>query len=184
VDAVVQESIEQGTGAKNVERLVDAASGLLVGELDDVGGSVIELTIVTSGFVFFCPSSGVNPDATGAPPMVAHDDESSRVPLMLLVEKLVDVAEILVAEREIIDVRGVSVGESLLFAVVKAVGVRNRHMEEEEGNGRVGEVGVACGDELAVVGGVLADVAVLVGGTARPVFEEMFGVEKQVTERP
>ena len=183
MNAVLHKGIEQGAGAENRERLVDAAGGVLVGELDDVGGTVVELTIVAGGVVFLCPGRGVDPDETGAPSMITHDDERGRVPLILLVEKLVDVAEILVAEREIIDVRGVSGGEGLSFAVVEAVGMRDRDMEEEEADGRVCEVSIACCGKLAVVGGVLSDVAGLVGGSSRTVSEEMFDVEQQVTER-
>jgi len=76
MDAILHEGIEQGAGAEDGERLVDAAGSLLVGELDDVGGSVVELAIVAGGCVFRSPGGGVDPDELCTPPMIAHDDES------------------------------------------------------------------------------------------------------------
>jgi len=81
---------------------------------------------------------------------------------MLLVEKLVDVAEILVAEGEVVDVGGVLGCDGLLLAIVEAVWVRDRHVKDEKVDGGIGQVGVANCEELAVVGGVLADVEGLV----------------------
>ena len=52
-------------------------------------------------------------------------------------------------------------------------------MEEEEVDGWIAELGVSGGEEVPVVGGVLADVAGFVGGFAGAVAEEVSGVEPE-----
>ena len=45
------------------------------------------------------------------------------------------------------------------------------------------EEGISGGKEFLIVAGVLADVAMLVGGRTGTVAEEMFGIEPEVVER-
>jgi len=63
-------------------------------------------------------------------------------------------------------IEGMSNAEGLFLAVVKAVGVRNRHMQKEKVDGGICEEGVAGDAEPVIVIGVLADITAFVAGRA------------------
>ena len=151
---------------------------MLVGEFDNVRRAIVELSVVTGGCVLFGPGSGIDPDQLGAPPVVTHNDDGCRVPLVLLVEEKANVSEILVAECKVVDIRRVPSSNSLFSAVVEAVGVWNGHVEEKKINGRICKVGVPGGKEFAIVGRVLTDVSRLLGGGAKPMSEKVFRIEE------
>ena len=179
---VVHECVEEVVGGDGGEGLVDACGSLLIGKLDDVSRARVELAAVARGLVFGCPGHRILPDEACAPGVVAHDDDGCGVPLVVLFEELAHVGEVAVGQREIVDVGGVPGAEGFFAAVVEAVGVRDGHVQEEKVDGGVGEVDVARGEEIAVVGGVLTDVAGLVGGCTRAAAEEVFGVEPETAE--
>ena len=165
---VFDQGVEEGAGVDRGERLVDACGGLLVGEFDDVGWAGIELAMAR-GLIFVGPGHRGGPDLGGAPGVISHNDDGGGVPLIVLFKQPADVGEVAVGESEVVDVGGVSCAEGLFAAVVEAVGMRDGKVQEEKGDGRGGEVGVARGEELAVVAGVLADVAIFVRVGSRQV---------------
>ena len=181
-EVVLHQGVEKGPGAYRGEGLVDAGGGLLVGKLDDVGGTVVELAAMARSLIFVGPCHGVLPYLRGAPGVVAHNDDGGGVPLVLIFEDTADMVEVEVREREIVDVRGVSCGETPFLAVVEAVGVRDGQVQKEEVDGWVGEIGVAGGKETTIVAGVLADVAGLVREGAGATAEEMLRIKPEVAE--
>jgi len=55
LQAVGEDGVQQSAGADGRERRVDAGGSLLVGEFDDVGGTVVEVAAVTGGLIFRSP---------------------------------------------------------------------------------------------------------------------------------
>ena len=56
--------------------------------------------------------------------------------------------------------------KAFFLRFVKAVGVRNRHMQKEKVDGGICEEGVAGNAEPVIVAGVLADITAFVAGRA------------------
>lgn len=156
---VGQEGFDEGAGVGGLETMADAGGGLLVGELDEVGGALVVVGVVAGEVFFGGPVGGDGPDEAGAPGVVAHDDDGGVVPLGLLFQDLADVGEVFIGEGEVVEVGGLVVWEGVGAAVVEAEGVGDGHVEVEEGGAGIGQGGVTGGEEGLVVGAVAVDVA-------------------------
>jgi hypothetical protein len=102
---------------------------------------------------------------------------------VMLFEYVADVVEVKIGEGEVVDIGGVFVGEDSLFSIVEAVGVGDGEVQEKKVDRGIGEESVACDKESAIVAGVLAEIAVLVGRRAGAVSEEVLRVEPKIAER-
>lgn len=178
----LHQGVQKGTGVDGRKGFVDARWSLLVGKFDDVGRARIKLAAMAGSLIFVGPGHRGDPDLGSAPRVVSHNDDGGGSPLVLLLKEPADVGEVAVGQSEVVDVGGVFVAKGFLAAVIETIGMGDWKVQKEEVNGRIGEVGVARGEELAVVTGVLADVAILVGGGAGSIAEEVLCVEPEIAK--
>ena len=55
-EAVIEERVEHGTGVRSCKGSVNGSAVLLIGQFDDIGRAVVEVTAVDRQFVFPSPN--------------------------------------------------------------------------------------------------------------------------------
>src|SRR5437016_3971650 len=86
MDALIDKFIEQSAGPDCGVVRVDMCRLLLVGQLEDVGGTVVKFATVAGLLLFSGPVGIKGPDGRSAPGVVAHDEDGGGVPFAALFE--------------------------------------------------------------------------------------------------
>ena len=123
-DLAGDEVVEEVSGADGAKGSIDASGSGLVGQLDDVGGAIVELAAIGCG-TFFWRQYSAGGDAPG---VVAHEDKGGVVPGSVVLEFLAHMRQIFVAEGEVVEIGLVCSGEGGGSAVVDARHVGYRHV--------------------------------------------------------
>ena len=174
------EGIEEGAGLGGVEGGVETGGLVLVGELDEVCGAVVEFGSVAGGLFFGGQPAEVVTYEMCSPGVVPHNDDGGRVPLALLLKLLVNMGEVAVSEGEVVEVGGVGEGELGGVAVVDTYTVGDGEVKKDETEGGVAEELIGVGGDVLKVGEVSSGVEYVFGDKVVGVGELMEGVKESV----
>lgn len=127
---------------------------MLTGQLDDIGGTIVEAAIVARHLLFVCPCGGCGPEKLRTPGVIAHDEDYRAIPLPILLEQVPDMGQKSVCERKVVEIGGAMVGKRTRGSTVDAVGMRNGQVQEDEGVGTILQQAVGGAQEHLIVGEV------------------------------
>ena len=130
LDLVVENLLQHGASPDRREGRIDACGLVLVRQFDDIRGTVIELASIAGGLVLGRPSRRTVPDQLGPLGVVAHDDDGCRIPLATLLQQEMNMVEIAVGQRQIVEIGGPGFAERPGPAIVNPVRMWNRHMNQ------------------------------------------------------